>query len=161
MKKIGLLILGFMLLISPTFESTEAAGGGSANDGTTYELEGLENPVEILVDEWGIPHIYADSTEDVYFSQGFNAARDRLWQIDLWRKNGLGELSEVFGSEYLEQDRAKRLFLYRGDMEDEWLAYGPETEAITTSFTDGINAYIKMTEENPDLLPEEIGRAHV
>src|SRR5699024_9963565 len=77
------------------------------------------------------------------------------WQIDLWRKNGLGELSEVFGPEYLEQDKAKRLFLYRGDMEDEWASYGPETEEITTSFTDGINAYIKMTAENPDLLPEE------
>jgi len=156
MKKIGLLILGFLLLVSPAFESVNAAGGGSSDDAiNTYELQGIENPVEILVDDWGIPHIYASSKEDVYFGQGFNAARDRLWQIDLWRKNGLGELSEVFGPEYLEQDRAKRLFLYRGDMEDEWAAYGPETEEISKSFTDGINAYIKMTEENPELLPEE------
>ena len=155
MKKVGLLILGFMFFISPDLEPVKAAGGGSADEGGTYEVEGLENPTEILVDEWGIPHIYADSTQDVYFTQGFNAARDRLWQIDLWRKNGLGELSEVFGPEYLEQDKAKRLFLYRGDMEEEWLAYGQETEDITTSFTNGINAYIKLTEENPELLPEE------
>ncbi|MFX6230714.1 penicillin acylase family protein, partial [Acinetobacter baumannii] len=80
---------------------------------------------EILIDRWGVPHIYAASERDAFFMQGFNAARDRLFQIDLWRRRGLGQLSEVFGPAYLPQDRATRLFLYRGDMRREWAAYGP------------------------------------
>lgn len=155
-KKIVILAIVCMLFITPFLSRVITSKAKSSDVATTiHELAGLEKPVEILVDNGGIPHIYASSKEDVYFAQGFNAARDRLWQIDLWRKNGLGELSEVFGPKYAEQDKAKRLFLYRGDMEKEWEAYGPETEEIATSFTDGINAYIEMTGENPDLLPEE------
>ncbi len=157
MKKIFVFALICMLLMTPflsSFTSTTSNATSSVMT-TIHELEGLEKPAEILVDNWGIPHIYASSQTDVYFAQGFNVARDRLWQIDLWRKNGLGELSEVLGPEYVEQDKAKRLFLYRGDMEEEWEAYGPETEEIVTAFTEGINAYVEMTEANPELLPDE------
>ena len=50
----------------------------------TFEVTGIEKPAEIIVDKWGVPHIYAQSQYDAFFAQGFNAARDRLWQIDLW-----------------------------------------------------------------------------
>ena len=86
-----------------------------------------------------MPHIYANDHYDVFFVQGFNAARDRLWQIDTWRRRGLGTLSEVLGPAYVEQDKAARLFLYRGDMY-EWLAYGNDAKKITEAFTAGINA---------------------
>ena len=56
-------------------------------------LRGLTQPAEMIIDRWGIPHIYAASARDAFFLQGYNAARDRLWQIDLWRKRGLGRLS--------------------------------------------------------------------
>ncbi|CAN5648988.1 hypothetical protein BH24ACT22_BH24ACT22_10780 [soil metagenome] len=58
----------------------------------SYAVEGIESPVEILVDRWGVPHLYASSTDDAFFAQGFNAARERLWQIDLWRRRGLGPI---------------------------------------------------------------------
>jgi len=58
---------------------------------------------------------------------------------------------------YVEQDKAARLFLYRGDMYREWLAYGSDAKAIATAFTAGINAYIELTEAQPDLLPPEFG----
>jgi penicillin amidase len=106
------------------------------------EVAGLEKPVEILIDPWGIPHIYAETLHDVFFGQGWNAARDRLWQMDLWRKRGLGRLAANFGPAYIEQDRASRLFLYRGDMDAEWTAYGPDAKAWTTAFVEGINAYV-------------------
>src|SRR5436190_346742 len=80
----------------------------------------LEKPAEILVDQWGVPHIYARSPNDAFFVQGFNAARDRLWQMDLWRRRGLGTLSEVLGAQTVERDRAARLFLFRGDLYREW-----------------------------------------
>jgi penicillin amidase len=102
-----------------------------------------------------VPHIYAKSQDDLFFAQGFNAARDRLFQIDLWHRRGLGQLAEVFGPTYVEQDRATRLFLYRGDMHPEWLSYGSDAKRIATAFVAGINAYIDYLKENPDRMPFE------
>ena len=116
------------------------------------KVSGLNKPAEIIIDSYGVPHIYAQDHYDVFFVQGFNAARDRLWQIDTWRRRGLGQLSEVLGPTYIEQDRANRLFLYRGDMYREWLSYGSDAKKITQKFTDGINAYIKYIKDNPDKL---------
>jgi penicillin amidase len=111
--------------------------------------------VEILVDRWGVPHIYAENLDDVFFGQGWNAARDRLWQLDLWKRRGDGTLSEVFGSEFVEKDRAARLFLFRGDMHTEWLAYASDTKRIVSAFVAGVNAYIALTRKDPGLLPFE------
>lgn len=122
---------------------------------TTYVVPGLSEPVEILVDRWGVPHVYAESRDDLFLAQGFNAARDRLFQIDLWRRRGLGLLSEVLGPEYVEHDRAARLFLYRADMRAEWPAYGPDTERVTTAFVRGVNAFVALCREHEEHLPPE------
>src|SRR5215470_15101418 len=121
----------------------------------TIMLVGLQQPVEILIDHWGVPHIYAKNESDLFFAQGFNAARDRLFQIDLWRRRGLGRLAEVLGPSYVEQDKAARLFLYRGDMEKEWAAYGPDARRIATAFVAGINSYIDWLSAHPERLPLE------
>lgn len=127
----------------------------NAQAANSFEIPGLTGPVEILVDRWGVPHLYADSQDDLFLAQGFNAARDRLFQLDLWRRRGLGLLSEVFGGQYVEHDRAARLFLYRGDMVEEWSAYGEDTERITTAFVNGINAYVSLCRSDPSRLPPE------
>jgi penicillin G amidase len=124
-------------------------------DTTSYGVSGLRSPVEILIDRWGIPHLYASSPYDAYFAQGWCAARDRLWQIDLWRRRGLGLLSEVFGTSFVEKDRAARLFLYRGEMRSEWLAYGSDTKRVASAFVSGVNEYVRLAREDPALLPEE------
>jgi penicillin amidase len=128
-----------------------------ASDSVSYTVDGLRASAEILVDHWGVPHVYASSPDDVFFAQGFNAARDRLWQIDLWRRRGLGLLSEVFGPLFVEKDRAARLFLYRGEMHSEWLAYGPGTRRVVTAFVAGINEYVRLAHEDQSLLPEDFG----
>ncbi|TMJ39041.1 MAG: penicillin acylase family protein [Alphaproteobacteria bacterium] len=88
----------------------------------------------ILIDAYGIPHLYAANEADLFFLQGFNAARDRLWQIDLWYKRGLGRLAANFGEAYLVHDIAARKILYRGDLDKEWAAYGPDAKAIFGAF---------------------------
>ena len=121
----------------------------------TLALPGLSAPGEILIDRWGVPHIYAQKHYDAFFLQGFNAARDRLWQIDLWRRRGLGELAEVFGPGFVAQDAAARQFLYRGSLFREWLAYGSDAQAIAEAFVAGINAFVALTEADPSRLPSE------
>jgi len=118
-------------------------------------VEGLSGPVDIRIDRWGVAHIKAESQADAFFGQGWNAARDRLWQIDLWRKRGLGLLSGDFGPAYAAKDAAARLFLYRGPMKPEWQSYGPNAEAWTEAFVAGINAYIAGTEAGAHELPPE------
>ncbi|MBY0573839.1 MAG: penicillin acylase family protein, partial [Undibacterium sp.] len=127
----------------------------SIPESQTWQVAGLQHNAEILVDTWGVPHIYAENEPDLFFAQGFNAARDRLFQLDLWRRRGLGELSSVYGDAYLEQDRAARLFLYRGDMQKEWASYGKQAAQISTSFVAGINAYVDFVTAHPEALPFE------
>jgi penicillin G amidase len=122
---------------------------------SAHAVSGLQGPAEIIVDHWGIPHIYAGTTRDAIFLQGYNAARDRIWQIDLWRKRGLGLLARDFGPSYVAQDRAARLFLYRGDMDREWQAYGPDARSYTEAFVAGVNAFVDEVRSGERPLPIE------
>lgn len=106
-------------------------------------LDGLSQRVEIIRDRWGVPHIYAQSVHDLFFAQGYITAKDRLWQIDLWRRIGTGKLAEVVGPSAIDRDRLARSVTFRGDWDAEWSSYGPNTREIVTAFTHGINAYIK------------------
>jgi penicillin G amidase len=122
---------------------------------TRFAVDGLADDVEIIIDGWGVPHIYAQSQRDVFVAQGFNAARERLFQIDLWRRRGLGRLAAAFGPGFAEQDTAARAFLYRGDMHAEWIAYGSDTEAMVGAFVLGVNAYVEWACAEPSRLPPE------
>lgn len=120
-----------------------------------WSVKGLQAPAELIIDHWGVAHIYAKSQQDAYFLQGYNAARDRLWQIDLWRKRGLGRLAASFGPTYIDQDRAARLFLFRGDMEREWSAYAPDARASVEAFVAGVNSYVSEVRAGGRPLPVE------
>src|SRR5580704_8721443 len=118
-----------------------AVGGLQGAD--AIRAQGLDQQVEILRDHWGVPHIYASTTHDLFFAQGYITAKDRLFQIDLWRRAGTGRLAEILGPSAIERDKLARAVNYRGDWTVEWSAYGPDTKAIVTAFTNGINAYIR------------------
>jgi penicillin G amidase len=122
---------------------------------SNWPVAGLISPADIVIDHWGIAHVFAASTRDAFFLQGYNAARDRLWQIDLWRKRGLGLLSKSFGPAYVEQDRAARLFLYRGDMQKEWASYAPDSKEWVEAFAAGVNAYVAEVRRGAKPLPVE------
>ncbi len=99
--------------------------------------------MEVIRDHWGVPHIYAKNSDDLFFSQGYITAEDRLFQLDIWRRIGTGKLSEVLGPSYLNRDRVARLVRFRGNWDEEWRSYSPDSKAIATAFTNGINAYIR------------------
>ncbi len=148
-------LLAVATVTSPRAHAQPATSRDLAPASETIQAAGLDAPAEILIDRWGVAHIFAADQDDLFFLQGWNAARDRLWQLDLWRRRGEGRLADVFGPAFIEQDRAARLFLYRGDMHAEWIAYASDTKRIVTSFVAGINAYIELTEREPERLPPE------
>jgi penicillin G amidase len=116
-------------------------------------LPGLTEPVEVIRDQWGIPHIYARNTDDLFFAQGYVTAQDRLWQMEMWRRWREGRLAEVFGSAAIDYDHRTRLMMFRGPWDDrEWASYHPEAERIFSAFAAGVNAFI---EQNRDNLPVE------
>lgn len=118
-------------------------------------LAGLDYPVEVIRDRWGVPHIYAKSVHDLFFAQGFVAAQDRLWQLDLWRRIADGKLSSLLGPSGVTRDTFARLLKYRGDMEAEWRSYRPDAQAIVAAFVEGINAQIDLAISRPGALPIE------
>ena len=108
----------------------------------TLRVEGLQQPVNVLRDRWGVAHIYARNQHDLFFAQGFVAAQDRLFQMELWKRSGQGRLAEILGPSALLRDVNARLLAYRGDMKSEYESYSPDAKQILEAFTAGINAYI-------------------
>ena len=115
----------------------------------------MSQPVEIIRDRWGINHIYAQNEPDLFFAQGYAAARDRLFQFEMWRRQATGTVAEILGRRELTRDRGARLHQFRGDLDDELNRYHPRGKAIVEAYVRGVNAYIAETERNPALLPIE------
>src|SRR4030095_844780 len=87
--------LGAQTDVKAASELAKQAGAALAQTSGRIELAGLSKPVEVLRDKWGVAHIYAQTQEDLFFAQGFVAAQDRLWQMEIWRRPGDGKLSAV------------------------------------------------------------------
>ncbi|MEN8248605.1 MAG: penicillin acylase family protein, partial [Bacteroidota bacterium] len=126
------IILGLIALYSCTSDSNERK----------VSIQGIEQPVEIIRDQWGINHIYAQNQHDLFFAQGYAAAKDRLFQFEIWRRQATGTVAEILGPRELKRDIGTRLFMYRGDMKEELNYYHDEGEAIIQDYVDGVNAYI-------------------
>ncbi|MEQ9169314.1 MAG: penicillin acylase family protein, partial [Fulvivirga sp.] len=124
------------------------------NDDQTT-IAGLKEPVEIIRDEWGINHIYANNQHDLFFAQGYAAAKDRLFQFEIWRRQATGTVAEILGERELKRDIGTRLFKFRGDMHQEMKYYHEDGEEIITAYTAGVNAYIDEILATPDQLPIE------
>ncbi len=118
-------------------------------------IKGLEEPVEILRDKWGINHIYAKNQHDLFFAQGYAAAKDRLFQFEIWRRQATGTVAEILGERELKRDVGTRLFKFRGDMTQEMNHYHKDGVEIITAYTNGVNSYIDEILSTPDKLPME------
>jgi penicillin G amidase len=141
----------YLLLI--TFGLSTAAA--QAADERSMVIAGLEAPVEILRDAWGVSHIYAQTEHDLFFAQGYNAARDRLFQLEIWRRQATGTMAELMGERMLDHDIGARLMRFRGDLQQEMRHYHPRGDEIIPAFVAGINAYIDEMLRDPSQLPLE------
>ena len=146
----------FWLFLALTFvifgEPRTLAQGSST---TILNVSGVTQPVEIIRDRWGINHIYAQNENDLFFAQGYAAAKDRLFQFELWRRQATGTVAEILGPREVKRDVGARLHMFRGDLDAELNHYHPRGKAIVEAYVRGVNTYIAETERTPSLLPLE------
>jgi penicillin amidase len=142
--------LSFIFLIAWASCQCKGPNGGD------FRIEGLQKEVEIITDRWGVPHIYAQNEHDLFFAQGYQVAKDRLFQLEIFRRCANGTMAEVFGPNELQRDIGARLFRYRGNMDEELAHYHPNGKAIIEAFVQGINAYVKQVSEGRQPLPPEL-----
>ena len=104
------------------------------------ELEGIEGPVRVRRDRWGVPHVEAGSRADLWFAQGFCHSQDRLWQMDFYRRVACGRVAEFAGPDGLKVDRLMRTLGFRRAAEREVGGLDPDLLALIEHFCDGVNA---------------------
>ena len=126
-----------------------------AQQSKTTFLKGVKEPIKVIRDKWGVNHIYAKNETDLFFAQGYCAAKDRLFQFEVWRRQATGTSAEIFGAREFKRDLGTRLFKFRGDMKKELNHYHPKGQQIIQSYVNGVNAYIDEVNQHPDLLPIE------
>jgi penicillin amidase len=105
-----------------------------------WRLAGLGAPVEVLHDGYGVPHVYARDTADAWFVAGALHARDRFWQMELYRRAADGRLSEVLGEATLAIDRRMLTLGIRAAAAAELARLGPAARAALTRYAEGVNA---------------------
>ena len=148
MKK---LVLAFLLFTTTLYAQQEQK----------LKLKGLHAQVIIQRDQWGVNHIYAKNEHDLFFAQGYAAAKDRLFQFEIWRRQATGTVAEILGERELKRDIGTRLFKFRGNMQKELQHYHPRGASIINVYVEGVNAYIDQVNENPDQLPFEFKTLHI
>ncbi|GAB2559377.1 penicillin acylase family protein [Spirosoma areae] len=121
----------------------------------TLQTPGLQQPVEVIRDRWGVNHIYAKNEHDLFFAQGYSVAQDRLFQLEIWRRQATGTVAELLGPQETKRDIGTRLFQFRGNLEQELKHYHPHGPQIVRAFVEGINAYISQILKTPGQLPFE------
>ena len=144
-RQFATVALSFALLLLLSDSTAEVAAEQSTSDQAstkTLAVAGLRDRVTVRRDERGIPYIEAKNDEDLYFAQGYVTASDRLWQMDLLRRNERGELAEVLGNTVLEQDKQHRTLGFAQEVEIEIARASPGARTVLEAYANGVNAYI-------------------
>ncbi|NEB72379.1 penicillin acylase family protein, partial [Streptomyces fulvissimus] len=91
----------------------------------------------------GIPHLYADSDEDLFRAQGYVQAQDRFWEMDVRRHTTAGRLSEMFGESQVDTDAFLRTLGWHRVAKQEYdTKLSKSTKAYLRAYSDGVNAYL-------------------
>ncbi len=134
-----------------------AAAGGAASAGWAWRrllrrsiparfarvaVDGLQAPVEVRRDRWGVPHLYAQNERDLFFAQGYVHAQDRLFQMDTHRRVGAGRISEMVGPSGLATDRIARYFGWTRVARAVVEGADEAVSEVMDAYCAGVNAYI-------------------
>ena len=144
---IVLLMLGLLLVGFATYTVRQSFPQESG----TIQLPGLKAEVQIQRDQWGIPHIRADNSHDLFMAQGYVHAQDRFWQMDFWRHLGSGRLAEMFGSSQVDTDKYLRTMGWARVAQQEIQQMNAEMTAYLQAYADGVNAYLAHQVSAPSL----------
>lgn len=147
MRLVGKILIGllaFVLIVGVAFAGwfTWMVRRSYPQASGTIDVAGLSAPVTVVRDANGIPNIYADTTEDLFFAQGYVHAQDRFWQMDFNRHITGGRISELVGESQLDTDKYLRTMGWRRVAEQEWGPASPESKKVLQAYADGVNAYI-------------------
>ena len=154
MRIVGRLLAGLLIVvIAVALISTVAVGGllawvsGRAQPQVsgTLQVPGLAASAEVIRDETGIAHIYADTSDDLFFAQGFVHASERMWQMEVFRHIGAGRVSELFGESQLDTDRFIRTLGWRQAAERDLAALDAPTVRALERYAAGVNAWLEMS----------------
>jgi penicillin amidase len=138
-------VLGVWWLRSRTMASLPVLDGD-------IHLAGLSAPVIVRRDAHGVPHIEAANLDDLFAAQGYITAQDRLWQMDLYRRNSNGELAEVLGGSLANHDIAQRVFGFRKTAQRVYSNLAADDRRRMDDYARGVNLFI---EQHQDTLPVE------
>ncbi|KGP92134.1 beta-lactam antibiotic acylase [Pontibacillus chungwhensis BH030062] len=114
----------------------------------SIKIMGLKAPVNVTRDESGVPHIEASNSKDLFMAQGYIQAQERLFQMDMARRQASGTLSEVAGIKALDQDKYFRTLGLRKAAATSYNEYSDEAKQVMEWYADGVNAYIKQAKNN-------------
>lgn len=149
-KRIAFLIIALLILFAGYIYVSLRRALPQADGTLTFS--GITEPVNIVRDEWGTVHIYAENEYDLFFAQGFSVAQDRMWQMEMFRRAPSGRMSEIVGEQGLFMDTFNRNMRMRQTAELIWDQMDDDSRAILQAYTDGVNAYL---ETNKNSLPVE------
>jgi penicillin amidase len=141
MKRRSVLFL-LVALLSASAYSFNLTSSASAPQQQTLTVPGLRAQVTVRRDERGIPYIEAANYDDLYFAQGYVTASDRLWQMDLLRRNVRGELAEIFGQGALGEDKRHRTLGFATVVEESAKRLSPGMKSAMNAYASGVNAFI-------------------
>jgi penicillin amidase len=152
---LALLLLLVVIAVGGFFFFNDTTRGPLPQLSGNLTVPGLTAQVEVLRDEWGVPHVYASNLYDLFFAQGYTQAQDRWWQMEFWRHTAGGEIQELTGKteSLMGTDIFIRTVGWRRAAERDFAALDDETRALLQAFSDGVNAY--TSSRSPDGLALE------
>jgi len=140
------ILLGFFLFFLINFYSSNPGIKGK------IFLKGITEEVKIIIDEWGVPHVFAQNEKDLFFACGYMHARERMWQMELTRRAGFGKLSEIFGKRTLERDRFMRNLGLKEAAIKDFGKLSSKMRNLINLYSDGVNSW--MSSRKFDWPPE-------
>ncbi len=144
----GVFIVFLLLIIFSIFFINRIIKKSYPQTEGEIDLKGIKSEIKIYRDEFGIPYIEAENEDDLFFALGFVHAQDRLFQMDITRRAGMGRLSEILGSKALEFDLVFKTTGFDDIARKLFENSSPESKKICKAYTDGINAYLDYASGN-------------